>query len=358
MKLSDIPVERLAAWTIVLAGGIVALRFLMAPIFLTALPFLLAWTMAYFARPIALRLHRHTRLSTGVLSVAIVFLFLMLCFGLLFFAVRQAGIELLALGGRLVDDEAFLPNLLASVEQAWVGFTDRLPFLSFFGGGDALTALWQEWLPEAIRRLGEWALGAAGRLAGALPNAMIFLLVTLVAAFYFALDLGSIHRSLLQLLPEKWQQATEQVKTGAWQVSMGYLRAYLLLLLITFSLLLIGFLLLRLPYAVLLAALFSILDLLPIIGVGTLLIPWGIFVLIGGNLPLGVGLLALYAVIALVRQFTEPRLIGKQVGMHPLPTLLISYAGFKLLGFWGLMLLPGACMILRYVFIEKAPATK
>jgi predicted PurR-regulated permease PerM len=109
------------------------------------------------------------------------------------------------------------------------------------------------------------------------------------------------------------------------------------------------------PYAVLLAAFIALLDLLPIIGVGTLLIPWGIIAAATGNLALGVGLLALHAVIILIRQFLEPKLLGKQLGMHPLLALLATYAGLKLFGFWGLMLLPGALMILQKAFSEKDP---
>ena len=360
MKLSQIPIEKLAAWVLVTGGTLLALRFLLAPLVVTALPFLLGWVLAYFARPLALRLHRHTRLSVGVLSVVLVFLFLGICGAGLFLAARRAVLELLAFGEHFSGNEGWLTDMMAAAEAWWAGMKDRFPFLSAVGisRDETLSGLLTDWLSTAGTRLGEAALRAAGALAAALPNGMIFLLVTLVAAFYFALDLGGIHRAVNELLPQGLRDSATKLKDGAFQTMTGYLRAYLILLGITFALLLVGFLLLRVPYAVLLAALFSLLDLLPIIGVGTLLLPWGIFACLTGNLPLGIGLLALYAVIALLRQFLEPRLIGKQLGLHPLLALLATYAGLKLFGFWGLMLLPGACMILRHLFIAKDPAAR
>ncbi|MBQ8350595.1 MAG: sporulation integral membrane protein YtvI [Clostridia bacterium] len=354
MKISKIPIERIAAWVLVIFGVFLALQYALAPLVITALPFVFAWVMAYFARPIALRLHRHTRLSVGVLSIILVFLFLAVCGVLLFFAARQAVLELVAFGERFAS-ETWFADWTASVNAWWADVTARFPFLAALGGEKAgtLTDLVTEWLSTAGSQLGDTALRAAGALASALPNSIIFLLVTLAAAFYFALDLGGIHHALLAIMPEKMQRVTGKLKDGAWQTMIGYLRAYLLLLLVTLVLLLVGFLLLRVPYAVLLAALISLLDLLPIIGVGTLLIPWGIVSCLTGNLATGIGLFALYAVIALVRQFLEPKLIGQHLGLHPLLALLATYAGLRLFGFWGLMLLPGALMILRQLFISE-----
>lgn len=357
MKRAAIPIEKIAAWVIALAGAFFVLSHFLAPAFYTLLPFLLAWVMAYLARPLALRLHRCTRLSVGVWSVVLVYLFLAGCCLLLFLAARQAVIELAALGEHFTEASPLLLEGLDRIETWCAGIAAQLPLLGHWSG-DGLHELLAARLSAAGEWLGEWALRAAGALAAALPGSMIFFLVTLVAAFYFALDLGNIHRTLLAHMPQKWQTILGRLKSGTWQTVLGYLRAYCILLLVTFCLLLLGFLFLRIPYAVLLAALIAVLDLLPIIGVGTVLLPWGIFALLCGNAAEGVGLLALFAVLALVRQFLEPRLIGRHLGLHPLLALFATYAGLKLCGFWGLMLLPGACMILRYAWVKQDPKAK
>ncbi len=354
MKFTELPIEKWAGWVIVIGGILLGLQYFLAPLFFATLPFLLAWVMAYFARPLALRLQRYTHLSLGALSVLLVFLFLFLCFGLLFWAGRRAVLELLFLGERLAPDTLDPTALLAAAEAWWSGILTRFPFLAGLGFGQEgeFGAMVTTWLSQLGTRLGEGALSAAAWLAAALPNGMIFLLVTLAAAFYLAKDLGRVHAGIKAYLPPRLAQAMIKFKEGAWQTSLGYLRAYLLLLFMTFFFLLIGFLILRIPYAVLLAALFALLDLLPIIGVGMLLIPWGIFTCVGGNLATGIGLLALYAIIAVTRQLLEPKLIGQQVGLHPLLALLLTYVGLQLFGFVGLMLLPGAAIALRQAFFS------
>ena len=89
-----------------------------------------------------------------------------------------------------------------------------------------------------------------------------------------------------------------------------------------------------------LAGLITLVDAFPILGVGTVLVPWGILLLVQGNLPLGLGIFALYGVIWLVRSVLEPKLLGKELGLDPLVTLVCIYAGFRLWGIWGMLLMP------------------
>ena len=129
--------------------------------------------------------------------------------------------------------------------------------------------------------------------------------------------MGKMRAAAERVLPPRALTALLRLKDSAWYTAAGYLRAYLVLLLFIFGMLLIGFWALSVPYAILLAALIAALDFLPIIGVGTVLIPWGVVEIIRGNTFLGVGLLLLFTAITVARQFLEPKLIGHQLGMHP-----------------------------------------
>ena len=111
----------------------------------------------------------------------------------------------------------------------------------------------------------------------------------------------------------------------------------------------IGFLLLRVEYVFLLALLVALLDFLPIFGVGTVLLPWGIFSLLVGNTALGVGLLVLYVVITVLRQAIEPHFVGKSLGLHPILMLVAIYAGIKLLGIVGFLAGPLLAIIIKAV---------
>ena len=123
-------------------------------------------------------------------------------------------------------------------------------------------------------------------------------------------------------------------------------------MLITFSILLIGFLILKIPYALLLALLSAIVDMLPVLGVGTVLIPWAAVLLLQKNYYLGFALLILYAVCVLVRQVAEPKLIGKSLGLHPVLTLFATYVGFELFGVIGMLLAPFLALLARTAFLQ------
>ena len=124
-------------------------------------------------------------------------------------------------------------------------------------------------------------------------------------------------------------------------------------MLITFCETLIGFLIMGVEYAFLMATLVAFVDILPIFGAGTVLIPWAIFSLLTSNTPLGIGLLVLYAVTLVVRQFIEPKIVGTTLGIHPLATLASVYLGLSFFGFWGLILGPMSVLIIREVFFSK-----
>lgn len=353
MQLSKMPIEKYAGFAIVAGAILLALRFLALPLLLAGLPFLLAFAAAYLCRPLALRLHKYSRLPVGWLCVFLVFFFVSAICLLLFFGLRAAAAELGALAARL-GEENFVENTLASLSDWWAGACDRFPFLSSLAGEEGEGVL-VGWIENAGAALGEYALRAAGALAGALPAWLIFAFVSLLSAFYFARDMGKMRDTAGRLLPPRALSFLLRLKNSAWYAAAQYLRAYLLLALLVFIALLGGFLLLRVPYAVLLAAVLAILDFLPLIGVGAALIPWGLFELLRGNTFLGIGLLILYAAISVLRQLAEPKIIGRHFGLHPLVALAATYIGLRLFGFWGLLLLPPICLILRQTLSGEAP---
>lgn len=355
MRFRDIPIEKYAALVIVVGGIFVVLRLYLGAIVAAALPFVLAWVMAYAARPLVRFLSRHTHLSRRALSVTVVFLFLALVLGLLFFALRAAAVELIAFGERLTADDGWLFDWQARLDALWSELILRFPFLGSLGvGSGELSGLLSDWLTRAGGTLGEYALRLAGDLVSALPVWLIFVLVTLVASFYFALDLERIQSTAMGLLPTAWQEWVKRLKNSVVFTMFGYLRAYLLLMLITFSVLAVGFLSLRIPYALLLAALFALLDFLPVIGVEALLLPWAAVLLLQGNYYVGIGLLILFAALMLLRQFLEPKIVGHHLGLHPLVALGATYVGLRLFGFVGMLALPVVLLIFKNAMGSRA----
>ena len=98
------------------------------------------------------------------------------------------------------------------------------------------------------------------------------------------------------------------------------------------------------------AFLVSIIDILPILGTGIVLVPSSIVLLLARNYYFGFGILIIYAVILLVRQIAEPKIVGKSIGLSPLVTLVSMYAGFKLFGFFGMIIGPAMALIIKSIF--------
>jgi predicted PurR-regulated permease PerM len=127
-------------------------------------------------------------------------------------------------------------------------------------------------------------------------------------------------------------------------------------MLLTFSVMLLGFVILGVRYSLLIAVTVAFLDVLPVLGVGTVLVPWSVWSFITGEVRLGVGLVILFVVNEIIRQFAEPKIIGRSFGLHPLVTLILIYVGYSLMGFFGLFLLPLAIIIINAVIVKNKSA--
>ena len=187
----------------------------------------------------------------------------------------------------------------------------------------------------------------------AVASVLLFIAVTVIAGFYFCGDRRRIEQSLLSVLPASWRERIPPWRDRARQASFRYLRAYMLLLLLTFLELFVGLGLLRVDYAFLLAAVIAVVDLLPVLGVGTVLIPWAVGDLFNRRFSLGVGLLILYLAVSVLHQILEPKLVGKSLGLHPLLTLAAGYIGFRSFGILGMAAAPFAALLCK-CFLARA----
>jgi predicted PurR-regulated permease PerM len=141
-------------------------------------------------------------------------------------------------------------------------------------------------------------------------------------------------------VPAVWRERYLPAVKGIKNTLIGWVIAQLKLSVITLGLLLMGFWLLQIPHAPVWAVGVALVDAIPVLGTGTVLIPWSVVCLLQGETVRGTGLIGLYAVVWLVRSVMEPRLLGKELGLDPLVTLLAMYAGYKLLGLAGMILSP------------------
>lgn len=180
----------------------------------------------------------------------------------------------------------------------------------------------------------------AFQAVGMLPQGIVFVVMTIMGTYYMSADKERIISFLLKLLPEKYKQRSSLVRKSFLRAIFTQFRTALIMLGVTFAELSVGFSIMGLEYAILLALLIALLDALPVIGAGLFLLPMLGYGLVVSDMTLAIGSGLIYIMLIIVRQLLEPRLIGRQLGLYPLATMMAMYAGLKVMGFLGMLVGP------------------
>lgn len=182
-----------------------------------------------------------------------------------------------------------------------------------------------------------------------LPQALVFLVVTLLATYFMTSDRNKINSFLDKQIPMHWMEKTRSVINKLFSALFGWLRAQLILMTVTFTEMTIAFFVMRIENGLLLALIIAIVDALPVFGVGSILIPWGIVEIFTANYQRGFSLLLLYVIVVVIRQLIEPKIIGKQIGIHPLLTLFSMYLGLQFFGIPGMVFGPVLVVVINSI---------
>ena len=189
-------------------------------------------------------------------------------------------------------------------------------------------------------------MGTITGLAGEVPTLLIKFIFTIVSSFFFTIDYYKITHFIIHQFKGERRDILLMLKDNVIGTLGKFIRAYTVIISITFLELSLGFLILGIPNPLLLAGLIALIDIMPILGTGAVLLPWSIISFILGNTKIGIGILLLYIIITAVRQTIEPKIVGQQIGLHPILTLILMYVGAQLMGVLGLLILPIIATIL------------
>lgn len=331
------------------AGGVAGVWLTAKLLLPIGLPFLLGWLLACAAKPLAAWLEKRLRLPARLASILTVTLICLTVAAGLFLLGRFSVAALERLAKRLPGFLASLEAPLGELREKLLRLTANLPA----SAADA-AAQWVSRLFEGgsviAGTVSERLLRLAGDAIACLPDCFLFLLTTVLSAYLFSSQRGQLRDAVRRHAPAAWIERFRAVTKRLKAALGGYCRTQLRLSAVTALLLAVGLLLLRVPNAPLIALGIALIDALPVFGSGTVLIPWSVVSFLRGESVLAVGLLALYAVAAVSRAFLEPRFLGRQIGMHPLLTLLSLYAGYRLFGFLGMILLPIGVILLKQLY--------
>ena len=309
------------------------------------LPFVVGYIIAVCCKPIARLLNKYCRIApklAGFISLiftyAVIVLLLILVGSWLIGAIRS----LFDVGLHYYYENIIEPALHTIGATVNNIFGDILPGFDIY---EALTLTLEDFR-GALLALSTTALNFLGTLGMRLPAFLLAFLFTIMSSLIISMNYQQVADFFSRQIPEKHRELFSSIKTDAGQAVGSYFVAYLKIMCITFAQIAIGLSLLRVHYALLIALGVAALDLVPVLGTGSVFIPWIVVELLRGNFPMALGLGVLYGIITVVRGFIEPRIVGKELGIHPLLALCSIYAGFQMAGVAGIILAPIVAQVL------------
>lgn len=304
------------------------------------MPFLIAYVVSLILRPVVVFFEKKLKLKNKIASILAVLLFYS-TIGVLIFALGASLISYaasqisklpafynntikpllsMAIDGAMEFPEGFDPTLAATLESL---------ANNIFG-----------YIGNLLSSLSGAILSLVTNVASSLPTTIIGIVFSIISSYYFTADYDKIHQFAKRQISESFYEKAVAVKTAVRDILFGYLKSYAVILGITFAELTVAMLILGTKNFVAVAFMIAVFDILPVVGTGTVLIPWTVIEFIRGNYGLAIGLLITYVVVFIIRQIIEPKIVGDRVGLHPLVTLVSMFVGTVLFGFIGLFGVP------------------
>ena len=322
---------------IVIALCFIFIKYLLEPL----LPFLVAFVIVASCRKLILKIQLHSRskrFASLLFTMSAIILLSAVVYGIFLGLSNELG----HLSEYLSDEN--LTKTAESIKESFSSFAERLSLNGLFSG-------FSSWLSSAFDGFGKALSEILSRLLPSLisftvkfisffPAAVIFLCFMFISMFYISCDYEKICSFFLLQFSDSARETFDETKAIIASTAKELFKSYFLLTFITFFQLLCGFLIIGIDYALICAAIISIVDLLPILGTGTVLVPWAAVSFILDDFPTSAGLIVLYVLITLFRRIAEPRIVGANTGLSPLLSLISIFLGIRLMGISGIIVFP------------------
>lgn len=349
--------------------------FVLAVIYITPLvyPFLLGWLLAYAINPIVGLLNRKLKIPRWLGVSISLLLFVVAMLTIVSALVTRIVVEIITLSKSLSSNidwwrdqfEAIVnkPELQNVIEKLTSFYQDNPNYQESINARISDTA---GLLSQKSTDVVTFFLNGIVNVITSLPNVATISVVVVLAAFFISKDWHRLGQRTGNWLPQNIMQSVGIVWGDLKKALFGYLRAQFIMISITAVVVTVGLLIIGVNYAITIGLLIGLVDLLPYLGVGAVMIPWIIYTFIYGDTSLGIGLSILYSVILVTRQSIEPKVLASSVGLEALPTLIAMFVGLKLFGVLGLIIGPVSLVILTtihkanvfrdlYSFIVRGP---
>ena len=301
------------------------------------MPFVIGWIISSIAAPVVNWLEKKLnivkKLGTALIVILVIGLIVLACYLLIDRIVVEVG--------GLIND---IPELYRQLEEGFTkigatlsGLYVRLP-QEIQNGWNTMIQNLNNYIGELISKISQPTVTAAGNIAKSLPSILVSTIVAILSAYFFTVEREEVISWLKKVAPPSISRRITLVMDNLRYAVGGYLKAQLKIMCVVFLILLAGFAMMGVSYFVLVAALIAFLDFLPFFGTGTAMIPWALYKLLTGSYQTAVLLLVVYAITQVVRQLLQPKLVADSMGLNPLVTLLLLYAGYRIRGVLGMIL--------------------
>lgn len=319
------------------------------------LPFIIGFVIAYILKPIGDVISNITKLKNrnkGI-SIFVISFFYVLIIVIIGFIIAN-------IWGLIYEFISILPGLYnQSIEPTILSINDWV--ISFIGtlspevAGLISNILSNvlDILATAVSSASKTILLSVTRIAQKIPIYFITLLFSIICSVLITVDYDNVSAFLTRQIPVKARKLLFDIKKILVGTIFKMIKAYFILSFIAFIEMCIGFAILGINHAISIAVFIAFLDFLPLIGVGGVLIPWGIYEIVLGRKFVGIGLIIIYIIIYIVRSALEPRVIGKQIGLSSLVTIVSMFVGFKIFGFIGFIIAPIIAIVIKQLNDNK-----
>jgi len=312
-------------------------------------PFVIGFVITAMIRPVVIKISRKYKIKNDVLSVVFVILIFITLAFVACFCGYKIYIQLVNFTKTMPAYILSLTDLASKISNKFLNIFDNMP-----DDFKAEISLFPDTILKSLTAEFSNAISAiVGGIAKGMPSVLVTIIITMVASVFIAKDYSSILKYTKSILDKDQIKFMVNMKNLLYKNVIKIVQGYLTLMFITFAELSVCFLILRIDYAIAVAALISLVDILPVLGTGTVILPWSIISILSGNINLGVSLIVMYIVISIVRNILEPKIIGRQMGLNPLMTLVTIFLGLKIWGIIGMFIFPILLIILNNLFLAK-----
>lgn len=315
------------------------------------MPFVLAGIISMIASPLVRFFEEKIKLKRKWASAFVIIVVIALVVLVLYLVGAKLIEEGIGLLGALPEMWDSMKADLASVGESLNGIFEKLPQdtqQTIANLGDQVG----QFMAGLFERIGTPTITAAGNFAKQLPTVLIGIIMCLLASYFFVADRYQIGNWIRKHTPASIMARYDMVRRSILKSVGGYFKAQLKIEVWMYLLLVVGLTILRVDYALLIAVGIAFLDLLPFFGTGTVMVPWAIIKIFGGDYKMAIGLLVIWGGGQLARQIIQPKIVGDSIGMAPIPTLFLLYVGYKLGSVVGMIIAVPLGMLVSTMYQE------